>query len=178
MRGLHSSLHHSLQDLQRGLALQLRVGSESAGLHDGIVIELLRREGQSDIRLVHSRSEICAIKKQLGAPESGTSRGFVCLTQLKPRLAMVVAMPSILRLSSPLTTWPSMWAPYQLTQANFTRDPVLKYFQCQNIFIIEIFSPVHHHHPPSYRGRGQGELLGPTIAHLYPDWSTRCLRIK
>ena len=58
MRGLHSSLHHSLQDLQRGLALELRVGSESAGLHDRIVIELLQREGQSDIRLVHSSSEI------------------------------------------------------------------------------------------------------------------------
>ena len=130
MRGLHSSLHHSLQDLQRGLALQLRVGSESAGLHDRIVIELLQREGQSDIRLVQARSEICAIKTQLGAPESRTSSGFVCLTQLKPRLAMVVAMPSILRLSSPLTTWPSMWAPYQLTQANFTQDPVLKYFLC------------------------------------------------
>ena len=67
MRGLHSSLHHSLQDLQRGLALELRVGSESAGLYDRIVIELLQREGQSDIRLVHSSSEICAIQTQLGA---------------------------------------------------------------------------------------------------------------
>ena len=143
---LHSSLHHGLQDLQRGLALQLRVGSE--------VRDLCHKD------------------------TARTSSGFVCLTQLKPRLAMVVAMPSILRLSSPLTTWPSMWAPYQLTQANFTRDPALKYFQCRNIFIIEIFSPDHHHHPPSHCGRGQRELLCPTIAHLYPDWSTRCLRIK
>ena len=68
--GPREASHHGLQDLQRGLALQLRVGSESAGLHDRIVIELLKREGQSDIRLVHSSSEICAIKTQLGAPKS------------------------------------------------------------------------------------------------------------